>query len=69
MINGREPNHYVDITDVLDRKIAALRAHASQTAHQDRLEDNLLERMAPNTAPAGLPKGRFAEAFQVVINR
>jgi LmbE family N-acetylglucosaminyl deacetylase len=69
LINGREPNHYVDVTDVFDRKIAALRAHISQTAHQDRLEDHVRGRMAPNSAPAGLPEGRFPEAFQVVINR
>jgi len=30
LINGRESNHYVDITDTFERKIAALRAHASQ---------------------------------------
>ena len=41
LINGREPNHYVDITEMFDRKVTALRAHASQTAHQDRLVDRL----------------------------
>src|ERR687887_161297 len=38
---GPKPNHYVDITDVFDRKLAALKAHASQTAHMDNLEDML----------------------------
>src|SRR3954470_13357117 len=28
-----QPDHYVDITDTFDTKIAALRAHKSQTAH------------------------------------
>ncbi len=69
MVNGREPNHYVDITDTFDRKIAALRAHASQIADSYSLVDRMRERIAPNTLAAGLPEGRYAEAFQVVVNR
>jgi LmbE family N-acetylglucosaminyl deacetylase len=68
LMNGREPNHYVDITEVFDRKVAALRTYASQTADPDRLVSRMQERIAPNTAAAGLPEGRFAEAFQVVTN-
>jgi LmbE family N-acetylglucosaminyl deacetylase len=60
------PNHYVDITNALDRKLAALRAHPSQTAHRDTLEEDVRERLAPNTEAAGLPRGHLAEAFQVV---
>jgi LmbE family N-acetylglucosaminyl deacetylase len=60
------PNHYVDITDTLDRKLAALRAHQSQTAHRDTLEEDVRERLAPNSQAAGLPPGHLAEAFQVV---
>jgi LmbE family N-acetylglucosaminyl deacetylase len=69
LLNSRAPNHYVDITEVFDRKVAAVRAHASQTAHRERLADELRERIAPNTAAAGLPAGRLAEAFQVILNR
>ena len=60
------PNHYVDITDMLDRKLAALRAHKSQTAHRDTLDEDVRERLVPNSQAAGLPPGRLAEAFQVV---
>ena len=60
------PNHYVDITDTFERKLAAIRAHKSQTAHRDTLEQDLRERLAPNSQAAGLPAGRLAEAFQVV---
>jgi LmbE family N-acetylglucosaminyl deacetylase len=63
----REVNHYVDITETFDQKVAAVRAHASQVKDPDTLADRLRERIAPNTAAAGLPEGRLAEAFQVVV--
>jgi LmbE family N-acetylglucosaminyl deacetylase len=69
MINGREPNHYVDITETFNRKIEALQAHSSQIADPDSLVDRMRERIAPNTAAAGLADCRYAEAFQVVVNR
>ena len=64
---AREVNHYVDITEAFDRKVAAVRAHASQIKDPDTLADRLRQRIAPNTAAAGLREGRLAEAFQVVI--
>ncbi|MFY9806537.1 MAG: PIG-L deacetylase family protein [Pseudonocardiaceae bacterium] len=69
MINAREPNHFVDVTDTFDQKIEALRAHRSQTAHRERLATEMRERIEPNTAAARLATGRLAEAFQVVRNR
>jgi LmbE family N-acetylglucosaminyl deacetylase len=66
MIGSPRPDHYVDIADTVDRKIAALRAYASQTGCCDRLVEQMRERLAPNAAAAGLPSGRIAEGFQVV---
>ncbi len=68
LINSPQPNHYVDITETFDRKVAAVRTHESQTGHRD-VADHLRGRIAANTAAAGLPDGRLAEAFQVVLNR
>ncbi len=63
---GPQPNHAVDITDTFPAKIAALRAHASQTAHMDDLEDFVREWGARTAEHFDLESGRLAEAFQVV---
>jgi len=58
--------HTVDVTDRFDRKVAALRAHASQTAHLGAgLEEMLRGWNGANAARAGLPEGRLAESFAV----
>ncbi len=60
------PDHAVDITATFEHKLAALRAHASQTSHMDDLE-TLLRNWGRRTAEAvGLPEGTLAEAFRVV---
>ncbi len=61
-----DSNHAVDVTDVFDRKLTALRAHASQTAHMADLESRLREWGGANAEAAGLPAGRIAERFFVV---
>ncbi|MFD0685513.1 PIG-L deacetylase family protein [Actinomadura fibrosa] len=64
---GPAVNHHVDMTDQYDRKVNALRAHASQTGHMgDGLHDMLRGWLSANATAAGLPGGRLAEAFQVV---
>jgi LmbE family N-acetylglucosaminyl deacetylase len=63
----REINHYVDITGTFTRKVAAMQAHASQIQDPAGLPERLRQRIAPNTAAAGLPEGRLGEAFQVVV--
>lgn len=59
-------DHYVDITDVFDRKLAALRSHASQTSHMEGFEDRMRAWFGANAVAAGLPDGRLAEGFMVV---
>jgi LmbE family N-acetylglucosaminyl deacetylase len=66
MASPRPNQHAVDITDTFDQKLAALRAHVSQTSHMTDLEDRLREWGGTMAAGAGLPAGRLAEQFQVV---
>jgi LmbE family N-acetylglucosaminyl deacetylase len=63
---GPDPNHFADITQNFDRKVAALRAHASQTSHMDGLEDMLRGWHASNASLGGLPEGTMAEAYRVM---
>ena len=63
---GLAPNHYVDVTDTFHRKVAALRAHESQTGHMDQLEEFLRGWLTRAAAQGGLPEGHLAEMFQVI---
>lgn len=57
------PNHFVEITETLDRKLEALRAHGSQVGAFHDL-DGLVCRWAEAAAiEGGLPPGRLAESF------
>ncbi|HZA19048.1 MAG TPA: PIG-L deacetylase family protein [Pseudonocardiaceae bacterium] len=62
-------DHYVDITDTFDRKIAALRAHVSQTAHMTALEERMRAWGAMQARAAGLAEGRLAEGYLVLDTR
>jgi LmbE family N-acetylglucosaminyl deacetylase len=58
---------YVDVTDTFDRKLAALRAHVSQTAHNGDLETILRQWGGRTAERGGLADGRLAEAFKRVL--
>ena len=62
----KEADLRIDVTDTFDRKIAALRAHASQTGHRDDLEEMIRGWLTMNAEAAGLESGRLAEAFRIV---
>lgn len=59
-------DHFVDITDFFHLKMAALHAHASQTAHNAELENMVRSWGERNATVGGLPEGRIAEAFKIV---
>jgi LmbE family N-acetylglucosaminyl deacetylase len=65
-VSGLEPNVYVDITDVFDRKIAALRSHTSQVSSRTELDGLLRGWSTANAQLAGWDEGRLAEAFREI---
>ena len=66
MMGFSSPDHFVDITDTFELKMAALRAHASQTNHMENLEEMIREWGQRNAGIGGLAEGRIAEAFKIV---
>ena len=60
-------DHVVDITDTVGRKVAALRAHASQTTHMTDLDERIRSLGGTWARRFGLTAGRCAEAFQIVL--
>ena len=62
------PDHAVDVTDVIERKWAALSSHASQVAHwpEGQMQHNIGGWMRQTAHRFGLPDGHLAEAFHVV---
>jgi len=65
-----EVNRVVDITETIDKKIAALRCHESQRPDGDgNLEERLRTWAVANAQIAGLSDGRLAEAFRVIDTR
>jgi len=62
-------DHYVDITDTFDRKIAALRAHVSQTGHMTNLAERMRGWGSMQAQAAGFAEGRLAEGYLVLDTR
>jgi LmbE family N-acetylglucosaminyl deacetylase len=58
------PNATVDVSTTVDRKLAALRAHASQLRNPEGLEPRIREWAAEEGKPIGVPGG---EAFRVIV--
>ncbi len=59
-------DHFIDITEVIDRKVAALKAHESQVGADNRIEEFVREWTRATAERAGYGPDRFAEVFQVV---
>jgi LmbE family N-acetylglucosaminyl deacetylase len=59
-------NRWVDITETIDRKVAALRSHVSQMTDPDGVEERVRTWGQATATAGGLPDGRMAEAFMAV---
>ncbi|MFE4227675.1 PIG-L deacetylase family protein [Arthrobacter sp. NPDC056886] len=59
-------NHFVDVTEHVDSKLAAIHIHVSQHPDVDAMERTVRGLMLGTGTRAGLPAGRSAEAFHVV---
>jgi LmbE family N-acetylglucosaminyl deacetylase len=61
---SNRPNAWIDVTTTIDRKIAALRAHASQIHHPEELEKRIREWAAEEGARI---ETAAAEALRVIV--
>lgn len=66
MSGSPTPNTFVDVTEHVATKLAALRAHVSQTEHVEDLEGMIRGWMTETAKRGGLPEGRLAEMFHAV---
>jgi LmbE family N-acetylglucosaminyl deacetylase len=62
----QDPNRFVDITDVVDRKLAALRCHVSQLPDEEATLERVRQWVTATAKAADLPDGSAAEAFFVI---
>ena len=66
LMAGPQADRVVDVTDVTDRKLAALLRHESQHIDAVATEARVRAWMQATGEQFGLPAGRLGEAFQVV---
>jgi LmbE family N-acetylglucosaminyl deacetylase len=68
LLGGPDADRTLDVTDQLERKVTALRAHVSQETDRDgRLLPLLRDWMGGTARAAGLPEGRLAESFRRLV--
>lgn len=63
---SEKTDYVVDITDTFEKKLAAIKSHVSQTAHNEELDSRIREWGLRNGEEAGLPEGHFGESFKIV---
>jgi 4-oxalomesaconate hydratase len=61
---GFVPDHFIDITDVMDQKMRATAEFKAQPYHVERYRTRSMQRGTQAAYVAGNPEIRFAEAFQ-----
>jgi len=66
---GEGADHYIDTTDAYERKVEALRAHESQTAHMEDLRGRMWAWGRVQAKAAGFGEDRLAEGYLVLDTR
>ena len=61
-----DPNRFVDITDTVELKLAALRRHESQLPEAEATMERVRQWVAATAKTAGLPDGSAAEGYLVI---
>lgn len=61
------PTEAVDVTDHVEAKLSALMCHVSQLPDPEGVQGRVRQWMQQTAAAMGLPEGRSAEAFRVVV--
>lgn len=69
VVSHPSPTDYIDITDYIELKIAALQAHTSQTTQIPDLAERITSWGTMVAERFNLPSGRLAEAFFVADTR
>ena len=66
MMASPRADRFVDITEVIERKLAALRAHETQVGTDDHIEEFVRGWTRATAERAGYGPDRYAEVFQVI---
>jgi LmbE family N-acetylglucosaminyl deacetylase len=66
LYGSENPDRYIDISDTIDAKVHALRAHVSQIGTGETLDQRMRDRATEVGKGGGVP---MAEAFKVVKMR
>jgi LmbE family N-acetylglucosaminyl deacetylase len=66
MMAARDADRFVDVTDVIERKLDALKSHVSQHPDPDRLDALIGDWARAVGEMAGYPAGRLAEGFRSI---
>lgn len=67
LLGDPRPDRFLDVTDVVDRKLAAIRSHVSQLTDPDALEERIHGWLSQTARAGGLGEGRLAEAVRAVV--
>jgi LmbE family N-acetylglucosaminyl deacetylase len=66
LTGGPDPDHAVDVTEQLDRKLAAIHRHATQLPEPAAIDERIRRYLGTNAVAVGWSEDRAAERFRIV---